>query len=116
MLRLVPLSLRIRCRGVVLLVATLLIQAFTAAENEVAPVELFEFGDFALYIPPGIPYVRGILVCLGGPDTRAYGLLGRFGAPNPELEASQQILGHELRTLAIDNALAILGTSIAGMG
>ena len=51
---------------------------------------------------------------LGGPDTRAFASNGSFGAPIAELEASLHLLGHELRTLAADHGLAMLGTSRYG--
>ncbi len=95
----------------VCLVAALFAQPIAAA----ATVEVFEFGDFALYVPSNVSSVRGILLCLGGPDTRAFVTGGRFGAPIPELEASLHILGQELRKLATEKGLAILGTSRAAL-
>lgn len=71
-------------------------------------------GDFALSIPAGVPAVRGIVLALGGPDTRAFITDGSFGAPLPELEASLHDLGRELRTLAGEYGLALLGTSRQG--
>jgi dienelactone hydrolase len=89
-------------------IASTLLIVTSASANEP-----FKFGDFALYVPANVSQVRGILLALGGPDTRAFFTDGSFGAPNPELEASLHILGQELRKLAADHELAILGTSHA---
>jgi len=78
-------------------------------------VETFELGEFALYVPASVPLVRGVIVALGGPDTRGFVTGKRMGAPIPEVEASLQILGQGFRTLAATHGLAILGTSRAAM-
>lgn len=101
-------------RALVFLLATLLAQAGTSREAAAAPVEVFEFGDFALYLPADVSTVRGILLALGGPDTRVFLSDGRFGAPNPELETSLHVFGQQLRTLAADHGLALLGTARQG--
>lgn len=101
-------------RALVLILATLLAQAGTLRESAAAPVDVFEFGDFALYVPADVPTVRGILLVLGGPDTRAFLSDGSFGVPIPELETSLHALGRQLRTLADDHGLALLGTSRHG--
>jgi hypothetical protein len=74
-----------------------------------AAVEVFEFGDFALYVPAGVAAPRGLLLALGGPDTRGFVTGKPLGAPFPAVEASLQVLGQELRTLASTSGLAILG-------
>lgn len=102
-------------RALIFLLATLLTQAFTSRTGAAAPAEVFQFDDFALYLPADVPTVRGILLALGGPDTRAFVTDGSFGAPIPELEASLHILGQALRTLAADHGLALLGTSRSGL-
>ncbi|MFC1720289.1 hypothetical protein ACFL00_04025, partial [Pseudomonadota bacterium] len=103
-------TIRILCFVLVALLA----QAPVSGAGSAAPAETYEFGDFALYLPAEVPTVRGILLVLGGPDTRAFVSDGVFGAPVPELEASLHIQGQELRTLAADQRLAILGTSLKG--
>jgi dienelactone hydrolase len=90
-----------------------LISIFLLVGSASASTEQFEFGDFAIYIPANVSSVRGILLALGGPDTRAFFTDGTFGAPVPELESSLHVLGQELRKLAADQGLAILGTSHA---
>jgi hypothetical protein len=77
--------------------------------------EIFEFGEFALYVPAHVSKVRGILVALGGPDTRAFSTSGVFGAPLPEVEKALSLLGVAYRSLAATHGLAILGTSRAFM-
>jgi len=72
-------------------------------------VEVFEFGDFALYVPAGVATTRGLILALGGPDTRGFVTGKPLGAPFPAVEASLQVLGGELRTLASTCGLAILG-------
>lgn len=101
-------------RTLVLLLASLLAQAVNAREGAAVPAEVYEFGDFALYLPADVPLVRGIVLALGGPDTRAFVSDASFGAPLPELEASLHLLGQDLRTLAADHGLAMLGTSLSG--
>ncbi len=77
--------------------------------------EVFEFGDFALYVPASVRTTRALLLALGGPDTRGFITERPFGAPIPALEASLQLLGQELRTLASTCGLAVLGTRRAGL-
>ena len=85
------------------------------AQGESIPGETYESGRFALYLPEQVTEARGILLALGGPDTRAF-LTGKsFGAPFPELEAALQELGRELRALAAHHKLAFLGTSLQGI-
>jgi hypothetical protein len=91
-------------------IASILLIVTSAFSNE-----RFEFGDFALYVPSDVSKIRGVFLALGGPDTRAFFSDGLFGAPNPELEASLHVLGQELRKLAADEGLAMLGTSQAMM-
>ena len=74
----------------------------------VSGVEVFEFGDYALYVPAGVES-SALLMALGGPDTRAFVTGKPFGAPIPEVEASLQVLGQELRKLAFTQGLAVLG-------
>lgn len=76
--------------------------------------ERFDFGDFSLYLPP-VSTIRGMLLALGGPDTRGFASGGPFGGPAPELEASLQALGEEFRAMAASRGIAVLGTSRAAM-
>jgi hypothetical protein len=78
-------------------------------------IEVFEFGDFALYVPATVESPRGVIIALGGPDTRGFATRKPMGAPVPAVEASLQSLGEDLRTLASIHGLAILGTSRAAM-
>ena len=77
--------------------------------------ELVEFGTFALYVPAEVGRVRGVILGLGGPDTRGFATGNPMGSPNPPLEESEQMLGEQFRTLASDYDLAILGTSERGL-
>lgn len=72
-----------------------------------------QFGDFALHIPANVNHVRGILVALGGPDTRGFAIGTPFGAP-PPVEAALQQLGAMFRDLAAERGLAILGSGRFG--
>lgn len=72
-----------------------------------------QFGDFALHVPANVNHVRGILVALGGPDTRGFAFGTPFGAP-PAVEASLQELGAMFRDLAAERGLAILGSARRG--
>jgi hypothetical protein len=76
-----------------------------------AEIEVFEFDIYALYVPACVRDVRALVLTLGGPDTRAFVTGKTFGAPLPDAEASLQLLGEALRTLAATNGLAILGSS-----
>lgn len=78
-------------------------------------IERFEFGDFALYVPATASQARGVLLALGGPDTRGFATGSPFGAPVPQVEAALQALGEAFRTLAAEHELAVLGTSRAGL-
>jgi hypothetical protein len=78
-------------------------------------IELFEFDSFALYVPASVDVTRGVILALGGPDTRGFATGKPFGAPIPAVEASLQTLGQSLRALASTRGLAILGTSRAAM-
>lgn len=92
----------------------LLAPALHSREAVAAPAEVFEFEEFALYVPADVATVRGIFLALGGPDTRAFVTDGQFGAPFPELEASLHVLGQELQSLATDYGLVLLGSSLRG--
>ena len=78
-------------------------------------IELFEFGDFALFVPATVSKARAILVALGGPDTRGFASDSAFGAPVPEVEAALHALGNDFRNLARERGLAVLGTSRAAL-
>ena len=78
-------------------------------------IEVFDLGDFALYVPAGVNFPRGILLALGGPNTKAFSTGEPFGAPVPEVQASLQTLGEGFRAMAAQRELAILGTSLIGM-
>lgn len=82
---------------------------------QLARIEAFAVDDFALYVPKTVDVAHGVLLALGGPDTRAFATGVPAGAPIPEVEASLQTLGQDLRTLAAEQGLAILGTSRAPM-
>jgi Dienelactone hydrolase and related enzymes len=73
--------------------------------------ELFDLGDFSVYIPESVDDVSAVLVALGGPDTRGFSSATSFGAPMPEVEASLQAFGQQLRTMARFQNLAVIGTS-----
>jgi hypothetical protein len=88
----------------------------TSRDVSLAPyVGTINLSDFALYVPTSVDRVAGIVLALGGPDTRAFATGGAFGAPVPEVEASLQALGKSLREMAATYNLAILGTSQASM-
>lgn len=89
--------------------ATGLVTASAATHSCTAAVEVLEFGDFALYAPACVTATRGLILALGGPDTRGFVTGKPLGAPFPAVEASLQMLGQELRTLASTSGLAILG-------
>ena len=78
-------------------------------DKALTSVEVFEFGDFALYVPAHVAAPRALILALGGPDTRGFVTGKPFGAPLPDAEASLQVLGQEFRTMASSCGLAILG-------
>lgn len=104
-----------QARNLIVSLAMLLAPALACGEERPAQAEVFEFADFALQVPAGDSGVRGILLALGGPDTRAFITDGSFGAPQPEFEAALHELGQQLQTLAAAHDLAILGTSRHGL-
>jgi len=73
-----------------------------------------QFGDFALHVPANVRHIRGILVALGGPDTRGFAAGTPFGAPLPAVESALQELGAMFRDLAAGRGLAILGSGRFG--
>lgn len=78
-------------------------------------IENFDIDGFAIHIPATVSTTRGILVALGGPDTRGFASGVPFGAPFPPVEAALQSFGQELRAMAASRGLAVLGTSQAAM-
>ena len=85
--------------------------AFGAAK---APKAInLQYGDFALHVPANVRHVRGILLALGGPDTRGFAVGTPFGAP-PPVEVALQDLGAQLRELAAKRGLAIVGSGRFG--
>jgi len=85
----------------------------TTFDIRLTRIEVFEFGDFALYVPATVESVRGLIIALGGPDTRGFATGKPMGAPVAAVEASLQALGKEFRTLAVSRELAILGVRSA---
>lgn len=77
-------------------------------------IEVFELGDFALFVPADVDEPRAVILALGGPDTRGFATGKPLGAPIAAVEASLQALGQEFRTLA-SSGFAVLGTSRASM-
>ncbi|QJR37545.1 hypothetical protein [Gemmatimonas groenlandica] len=72
-----------------------------------------QFGDFALHVPANVHHVRGIVLALGGPDTRGFAVGTSFRAP-PLVEPLLQDLGARFRELAAERGLAILGSGRFG--
>jgi carboxypeptidase family protein len=77
--------------------------------------KLFDVDSFSAYIPDSLEYASAILVALGGPDTRGFSAGTPFGAPLPEVEASLQTFGSQLREMARVQHFAVIGTSTASM-
>lgn len=111
------------CRALLILSAIALLPGCGDGNDVLAPLpppppppqaELLEFGDFSVYVP-AVSAVRGVLLALGGPDTRGFASGAPFGAPVPEVEASLQTLGQEFRALGASQGLALLGTSRAAL-
>lgn len=87
-----------------------LVASITLAGYAEAEVEVYDLGDFALFMPEGVQPPRAVLVALGGPNTRAF-VTGEPAAPAapPPLEAALQELGQSFRELAAEHRIAILG-------
>lgn len=85
--------------------------ALTASSN--AEATNVTFGLFAVHIPANVHHVRGVLLALGGPDTRGFAAGSPFGAP-PAVEPLLQDLGVRLRELAAERGLAIIGSGRFG--
>ena len=78
--------------------------------------EVYSLADFAVYVPAGTKPVRGVIVALGGPETRAF-VDGRpiTDGSTPDLEEALQTFGAQLRALARDSGLAVLGSGRTGL-
>jgi hypothetical protein len=83
-------------------------------EVKLTRLELFNVGDFAVYISAKAPRVDGVIVALGGPDTRGFSAGTPFGAP-PQVEGDLQVWGKALRSWAASKNVAIVGTSKMAM-
>lgn len=85
-----------------------------AANASQSTTTTIQFGEFALHVPANVKHVRGILLALGGPDTRGFADPSvSFGAP-PAVTPSLQALGAMFRELAAERGLAILGSGRRG--
>ncbi len=74
-----------------------------------------QYGVYAVHVPANVKQVRGVLLALGGPDTRGFADGTPFRAPIPAVEASLQQLGAMFRDLAAERGLAIVGTGRFGL-
>jgi hypothetical protein len=111
-----PATLRATAAGFENFEIPLTVTASTVAQDVgLTRIQVFEFGDFALYIPETVDVPRALLVALGGPNTKGFVTGQPLGAPIPAVEASLQTLGEELRTMASTAGLAMLGYSRAAM-
>ena len=82
---------------------------------KVTRIETFDFENFSVHVPKTVSRVQGVLIALGGPNTRGFASDIPFGAPVPAAEAALKTMGQELRSLAASRKLAIVGTSLAAM-
>ena len=73
--------------------------------------EVFELmsGAFSLFVPASVTRMRGIVLALGGPDTRPFADPRRSFNLGGEAESGLMVMGTNLRTLAAREGLAILG-------
>jgi hypothetical protein len=83
------------------------------AKPSAQPATDIQFGDYALHVPANVNHVRGILLAIGGPDTRGFAVGTPFGAP-PAVEGALQELGAMFRDLAAERGLAIVGSGRFG--
>lgn len=88
--------------------------ASVAARVHATAGDVVQLGDFALYVPSTPGKLRGVLVALGGPRTRAFVTGEPAGAPIPALEAALQDFGASLRAMADEQRIAILGAAYFG--
>jgi hypothetical protein len=87
----------------------------TTHDIRLAAQEVFEFmgGAFSLFVPASVTTVRGIVLALGGPDTRPFANPSRsFNLPAtvpPALESELMAMGTDYRLLAAREGIAVLG-------
>lgn len=62
----------------------------------------------AIHIPPNVPVVRGVILSLGGPDTRGLAT-GVFDTPAPAVNAFLQLMRQGFLALAAKYSLAVMG-------
>lgn len=74
---------------------------------------LFQPQDFAIYVPPDVPAVRGVIhfsQAVGGHDTRDIAI-GTFNDPDPTINDSRRQLRPGVLGLAAKYGLAIMGSA-----
>ncbi|HEU4800848.1 MAG TPA: hypothetical protein VFS94_09455 [Gemmatimonadales bacterium] len=86
----------------------------TRAAAQATGGDVVPLGEFALYVPSTPGKLRGVLVALGGPRTRAFVTGEPTGAPFPPVEAALQELGASFRALADEQRIALLGAAYFG--
>ena len=78
-------------------------------------IDVFELDDFALFVPAVAEVPRGVLLILGGSNTKSFATREPFGAATAETEVALQSLRFSLWAMAANQQFAILGTSLAGL-
>jgi hypothetical protein len=86
----------------------------TTHDIRLAAQEVFEFGGgaFSLFVPASVTRVRGVVLALGGPDTRPFADPRRsfnLGQDPFGLESELMLQGTNYRILAAREGLAVLG-------
>jgi hypothetical protein len=97
--------------GFVAYSAVITVQAGSNSRDiALATQEIYQSDDFSFYVPAGVAEVRAVIVALGGPDTRTFVDGRSAGSVHPETNAALKALGQQLKALARDSGIAVLGS------
>lgn len=70
---------------------------------------LYELPGVAVYVPPDVSTVRGVILGLGGDDTRGLAT-DVYNNPDPRMNESQRLTRQSFLTLAAKHGLAVMGS------
>jgi dienelactone hydrolase len=90
----------------------------TAHDVTLVVRQVYSVGGTSVFVPAGVPAIRGAIIAFGGPDTRCFAdariaCVRENPPPNPNLEGALQQMGASYRALAAARGLAVVGRESA---